>query len=65
MTKSRQVQIKFNIETSAFGEYPVPEITTILDNIKTRLLAQNYIESKWNDIRDTNGNTVGQFKIDI
>ena len=56
-----KIIIEFNTDNSAFKESFEYQVNKILDNVKIAITADN-LSGK--NIRDFNGNTIGNFKVE-
>ena len=54
-----EFNLRFNMENSAFSDYPEGEISSILRKVINQVNAGN----EDGQIRDTNGNKVGEWEI--
>jgi len=54
-----EFKLRFNMENSAFSDYPEGEISSILRKVINQVNAGN----EDGQIRDTNGNKVGEWEI--
>lgn len=54
--------LSVDMDNAAFEDYPVTELTRILDKVVTQFGMQDFHEGHTKSIMDSNGNKVGSFK---
>lgn len=58
------VEVRVNTDNAAFeGLNRAVELAGIYGSVIGRIAAKDYLNNKWHDVRDSNGNIVGQFRV--
>lgn len=56
-------EVKFDTDNDMFQGWSLePEVTRILQCVAKQFTDGDWIENKWSNIRDSNGNSVGKFR---
>jgi hypothetical protein len=56
-------ELKVNTDNSAFAEDFHGEMKATFDRIMDQITRGDWLNGKWSNVRDTNGNTIGTFKV--